>query len=64
MGRINCRERILRGHEIEMMEDEELKAAVEETTIFAKLSPLQKSQGYFHAQGQWTHCRISWRWDQ
>ena len=37
-------EHILRGPEIECMEDKELQAAVEGTTIFAKLTPLQKSR--------------------
>ena len=37
-------EKVLNGHEIESMDDEELKNVVEETTIFAKLAPLQKSR--------------------
>lgn len=35
---------ILLGHQIEKMSDEDLGKLVEETTIFAKLSPLQKSR--------------------
>lgn len=35
---------ILLGHQIENMSDEDLGKLVEETTIFAKLSPLQKSR--------------------
>ncbi len=37
-------EKALNGHEIEAMSDEELKVQVEHTTIFAKLSPIQKSR--------------------
>jgi len=36
--------KVLNGPEIDEMGDEELKRAVEETTIFAKLFPLQKSR--------------------
>ena len=37
-------EYILNGHEIEVMSDDELRAVVDRTTVFAKLSPLQKSR--------------------
>jgi len=37
-------EPIVRGDEIEAMNDEELGKVVEETTVFVKLSPLQKSR--------------------
>jgi P-type Mg2+ transporter len=37
-------EKVLNGHEIDSMNDEELKAKVDETTIFVKVSPLQKSR--------------------
>ena len=37
-------DRILLGPEVETMKDDELKQRVEETTIFAKLSPLQKAR--------------------
>lgn len=36
--------KVLLGNEIETMSEEELKNAVDQTTIFAKLSPLQKSK--------------------
>jgi P-type Mg2+ transporter len=35
---------ILTGPQIDALQDEELKARVEETTLFAKLTPLQKSR--------------------
>ena len=35
---------VLNGHEIDAMSDEELKAKVGKTTIFVKVSPLQKSR--------------------
>lgn len=34
----------LQGHEIEVMNDAELRAVVNKTTIFAKMTPLQKSR--------------------
>lgn len=37
-------EHILLGHQVEEMSDEELVEEVEKTTIFAKLTPLQKSR--------------------
>lgn len=37
-------QRVLLGNEIGKMSDEELAAAVEETSVFAKLEPLQKSR--------------------
>lgn len=37
-------DKILKGQEIDLLNDAQLKAAVEEATIFAKLSPLQKSR--------------------
>jgi P-type Mg2+ transporter len=37
-------EKVLNGDVIDSMSSEQLKSAVEETTIFAKLSPLQKSK--------------------
>lgn len=37
-------EKALNGHEIESMSDEELKDRVGETTIFVKVSPMQKSR--------------------
>jgi Mg2+-importing ATPase len=37
-------ENMLTGHQIEEMAEEDLQKAVEKTTIFAKLSPLQKSR--------------------
>ena len=37
-------ENVLTGNDIENMEDDELAAAAEKTSIFAKLSPLQKSR--------------------
>ena len=37
-------DKVLNGSEIDRMSDEQLKAVVDETTIFAKLFPLQKSR--------------------
>jgi len=37
-------EKTLNGAEIEAMSDEELKKVIDETTVFAKLTPLQKSR--------------------
>lgn len=37
-------DRILLGHEVEVMTDEELALESERTTVFAKLSPLQKAR--------------------
>ena len=37
-------EKVLNGNQIDKMSDEELKKAVDSTTIFAKLFPLQKSR--------------------
>lgn len=37
-------EHVLSGHEIDSMNDDEFKAKVEETTIFVKVSPLQKAR--------------------
>ncbi len=37
-------DKILNGTEIDAMSDEQLKAVVDETTVFAKLFPLQKSR--------------------
>jgi len=37
-------DKVLNGHEIDAMSSDELRAVVDETTIFAKLSPMQKSR--------------------
>lgn len=37
-------EKLLLGSDVEDMNDDELKIAVEETTVFAKLSPMQKAR--------------------
>lgn len=37
-------ENVLHGHEIDSMNDDDLKAKVDETTLFVKVSPIQKSK--------------------
>ena len=55
---------MLLGSEIDQMRDQELAQAVEEVTVFAKLSPDQKARIIlqFKANG---HCgRLYGRWNQ
>jgi P-type Mg2+ transporter len=45
----------LLGVDIEAMDDATLKQEVEQRTVFAKLTPLQKSRGAQGFAGQWSH---------
>ena len=55
---------ILLGAEIEAMDDEALKAAVEKADIFVKLSPRQKARIVTHPARQRTCGGLYGRWHQ
>lgn len=57
---LNIGEPIL-GYEIDALPDKALAKLAEETTVFAKLNPMQKSH-YTSITRKRTHCRLYGRW--
>ena len=52
--------KLLLGSDVEKMDDSELAKEVEKTTIFAKLSPMQKSRPCSWIYGRWNKRRLSY----